>query len=120
MDTTPWIGIGLEGTLSIQSPWCRDKVGPPVKPMLEKVLELRKAGRRVKIFTARVSSVLSVEQRVVNRQQIREWCLKHLGEELEITAEKDPYLEEFYDDRALQVEFNVGVILTPQTTKAWR
>jgi len=65
----------------------------------------------VKIFTARMhghgapllgGGVEDVET------PIREWCRKHIGQELEVTNVKDFGMVELLDDRCVQVIANVG------------
>lgn len=41
-------------------------------------------------------------------QAVEQWCLKHLGEVLPITCEKDFMCKEIWDDRAVRVVFNEG------------
>jgi len=62
------------------------------------------------IFTARVyvgGSHTSADAEV-SRQAIRQWCMEQFGQELEVTCEKDPDIEEIWDDRAVRVEKNTG------------
>ena len=76
------------------------------------------AGVKVKIITARVSyalergpdsGVLSTRAFVSNQEQnIRAWCLAHLGQELEITSVKDFHMIELWDDRCICVQKNTG------------
>lgn len=115
MDTTPWYGVGLDGTLAVYSVWNRNKVGPPIKPMVKLVQELLAGGHRVKIFTARVSSEYPEEEREINRRMIEAWCAQHIGQVLEVTAEKNSFLLEFFDDRAVAVEFNEGHLIVPKS-----
>lgn len=44
---------------------------------------------------------------------IKAWCKKYIGTALEVTCTKDFRLIELFDDRARQVEFNTGRLLTP-------
>ena len=79
-------------------------------------------GRVIKIFTARVSQTWlryasESTNHEVNEKDIRvtiqNWCIKHLGYVLEITAEKDPYMVELWDDiRLMPVERNTGKLVT--------
>ena len=41
---------------------------------------------------------------------IKEWCIKHVGQELPITCFKDFGMIELWDDRAIRVEKNTGKI----------
>ena len=79
--------------------------------MVELVRKMLADGVRVKIMTARVSAV-SLELGGVSREDalrpIYAWCLKHLGCVLEVTSEKDAYMEKLYDDNAVPVIRNFG------------
>jgi hypothetical protein len=79
--------------------------------MVAKVKQLLSSGQRVKIFTARVCSKHSPEEIAEATAAIKEWCKEVFGQELEITAEKDMYMIECYDDRAIQVELNTGRLI---------
>lgn len=79
--------------------------------MVQFIKELLKVGREVKIFTARVNSQLPAEERQAAEELIKAWCKQYIGVELEVTAEKDFYLVEYFDDRAFEVEFNTGKIV---------
>lgn len=112
-----WIGVDFDGTLAKYEGWNGGKLGEPVPEMLERVRRWLIEGRTVKIFTARVAAcgkksevgVDNLKFAFEQRQQIQEWCLKHLGVVLEVTATKDFAMIELWDDRAVQVEMNRGV-----------
>lgn len=44
----------------------------------------------------------------VQRATIEVWCMFHLGAVLPITATKDYFMSELWDDRCVRVERNVG------------
>lgn len=112
-----WIGFDLDGTLAIYTGWQGfEHIGAPVPAMVDKVKELLKAGQRVKIFTARVCSKQTEDEQVLARTTIEKWCLDHIGQKLEVTAEKDFHMIEMYDDRCVSVEFNTGRITTEVET----
>lgn len=104
-----WIGVDFDGTL------CRDDMGTwpepgePVPVMLERVRRWLEQGQEVRIVTARASS--SNGLRAFHVRTIKEWCVKHLGRELDVTAEKDFGMIELWDDRAVQVVKNDGTSL---------
>lgn len=107
-----WIGVDLDGTLAFYDGWkgC-DHVGAPIGGMLFRVKKWLADGRRVKIFTARVSTDGSVRRDLEaarSRLAITEWCLTHIGEALPITCMKDYAMVELWDDRAVQVVANKG------------
>lgn len=119
-----WIGVDLDGTLAhyagFKGP---DHIGIPIAPMVNRVKKWLSEGRDVRIFTARVdgggaaliggnpdgAKFMDVE---MVKKPIREWCLKHIGQELPITNVKDYGMEQLWDDRAVQVIFNTGIPVT--------
>ncbi|MGV0949131.1 MAG: hypothetical protein ACOYB3_00455 [Azonexus sp.] len=108
----PWIGVDLDGTLARQpedKKYVPDVIGEPVKAMLDRVKEWVKAGKKVKIFTARADDEIAVNA-------IKKWLKKHdpddeydLGD-LEVTNLKDCGMTELWDDRAVAVEKNTGKV----------
>jgi hypothetical protein len=79
-----------------------------------RVLSWLDAGVDVRIFTARVAPA-STPGRMVDAQRqygfIMDWCAEHLGRPLPITCQKDMAMIELWDDRAVQVEKNTGVVI---------
>jgi hypothetical protein len=89
-------------------------LGPPVPAMAEKVRRWLADGDEVRIFTARVSSSHPHVEGM--RKEIEDWCERHLGQRLEVTAEKKSDISDIHDDRARQVIPNLGhVVGTRQT-----
>ena len=108
-----WIGVDLDGTLAHYEGWKSPQhIGEPIAPMVERVKLWLAAGKTVKIFTARVHGHGmpliggGVEDAIT---PIKAWCLKHIGQELEVTNVKDFGLIELWDDRCVQVEANTGI-----------
>jgi hypothetical protein len=105
----PWIGYDLDGTLAYQgeghySPF---EIGHPIPKMVARAKRDIAEGRyEVRIFTARAAH----QSGHVN-QAIRDWCKKHIGQELPVTNEKDLGCVRIYDDRAVQVVKNSGDIV---------
>jgi hypothetical protein len=112
---SPWIGIDLDGTLAEYHGFKGiDHIGPPIKPTLDFVRWLLEEGWEVRIFTARAGPQRGGAQDIVHAiQAIRAWCMKHLGRELRITAEKDFAMVWLYDDRCTQVIKNLGQPVDP-------
>ncbi len=103
-----WTGVDLDGTLAYYEGWKgADHIGPPVPKMLERVQRWLAKGRNVRIFTARVSPKKGLEAHI-SRIAIQGWLLLHVGQELPIVCEKDPWMIELWDDRAVQVVKNTG------------
>lgn len=117
----PWIGVDFDGTLCFVDPNnLEEECGKPLEPMVALIKRLRKSGKDVRIFTARVSKnnfpidhPWSDVQKSIRYQRkiVQNWCLKHIGEVLPITCEKDYYMEKLYDDRAVRVGYNTGFLL---------
>ena len=107
-----WVGVDLDRTLAYfdksQGP---EHIGPPITAMLARVKAWLAEGRDVRIFTARVFSDGTIEgdlYRAVATMAISEWCERWLGKRIPITCSKDYNCTEIWDDRAIQIEANMG------------
>lgn len=107
-----WIGVDLDGTLAHYDKWRGfDHIGEPVAPMVERVKQWLAEGKKVKIFTARVSGREGFDKsRIVTL--IQRWCQENIGQALPVTNIKDTGMRELWDDRAVQVIRNTGTPLT--------
>lgn len=106
MSASGWIGVDLDGTLAYYAGWKGvHHIGDPIVPMLNRVLEWRRNGVEVRIFTARVA----IDPDGMAKKAIEDWCQRHIGEVLPITNVKDFKMVELWDDRAVQVVPNRGV-----------
>lgn len=109
-----WIGVDLDRTLATyNSGDYRDKgplyIGAPIKRMVDRVKLWLRQGKEVRIFTARAADE---EEEVI--AAIKEWCLTHIGQELEVTCKKDFEMIALFDDLAFGVEPNTGrVVVSP-------
>lgn len=107
-----WYGFDLDGTTAIYDGWKGPgHIGQPIERTVRRIKQLLATGQKVKIFTARVCSAQKVTDKIDAEKAIKTWCKKYIGQELEVTAEKDWDMIEFYDDRCIPVEFNTGEIL---------
>jgi DNA-binding NtrC family response regulator len=105
MSENSWIGVDLDRTLAHYDEWRGEEhIGAPIAPMVERVKAWLAEGREVRIVTARADSAVSVAA-------IQSWCLDHIGVALPVTASKDYLMVEIWDDRAVQVEPNTGLLL---------
>lgn len=96
------IAVDLDGTLAEYHGWQGvEHVGAPITPMLERVKGWLDAGHDVRIFTARAYEPAAVPP-------IQCWCQYWLGEILPVTNVKGYDVDEFWDDRAVQVVKNTG------------
>lgn len=114
--TSGWIGVDFDGTLAVHS-GIGLSLGAPVPVMVARVKAWLAEGTAVKIFTARVASSGLVSEDgtddggFADRQRalIEQWCVRHLGVVLPVTATKDFQMIELWDDRAIQVISNTGL-----------
>lgn len=113
----PWVGVDFDGTLAIYNGWKGDNhLGEPIAAMVWRIKDWLSQNIKVKIFTARVGcsgydngeglddEAFASKQ----RELIKEWCRKHIGQELEVTATKDFHMIELWDDRAIHVISNTS------------
>lgn len=107
--------IDLDGTLAVEEPWISPLViGPPVKKMVERVKRYLAQGDTVIIFTARITPSIKYgipEDNSEIIKAIKAWCLKHIGQELEVTNIKG-HFDTLEDDRAVGIVKNKGHIKT--------
>lgn len=105
-----WIGVDLDGTLSLYPNNSKELIGPPIDRMVLRVKHWITKGITVKICTARAakSSHYNERDRAIEMKAIEDWCLLHIGVVLPITNEKDYQMIELWDDRAVQVIPNTG------------
>jgi hypothetical protein len=105
-----WHGVDLDGTLAEYHGWKSEThIGKPIPKMVDKVKDWLANGEDVKIFTARATIKEAVKA-------IEEWCIKHIGQKLEVTNKKDFAMIDLWDDRAKEVEKNTGEIKAAQET----
>lgn len=108
-----WIGVDLDGTLAKTGGL--EEIGEPIPLMVDRVKAWLKNGREVRILTARVGGLQTEQEVEYWREAIKTWCLRHLGQALEVTAQKDYEMIELWDDRAIPVEKNTGKCLLINT-----
>jgi len=114
MSTQGWVGVDLDGTLAHYDGWQGiEHIGEPVPLMLARVKEWLSRNIDVRIFTARVSSSNKDGRDLdTTKKVIEDWCVKHIGRVLPVTATKDFGLVALYDDRAFHVIPNTGIIVS--------
>jgi hypothetical protein len=107
---TPWIGVDLDGTLAhyTHGSMHRYQIGEPIPKMVELVKVWLEAGLTVKIVTARANKGEPGYDPAYAVHAIQDWCEKHIGRRLEVTASKDFMMLALWDDRAQPVSFNEG------------
>ena len=111
MSNQGWIGVDLDETLAHyeKGDYNAFKIGPPILKMVRQVQQWLKEGKTVKIFTARANPATETPERLERvLQEIRAWCLIHIGQVLDITCSKDYHMYALYDDRAKQIVPGTG------------
>jgi len=117
-----WIGVDLDGTLAEDTFWVSEVyIGDPIPLMAERVRTWLKEGVEIRIFTARVDGgAVAIEMgnekgeryKDVARieKAIQDWTELHFGVRLPVTNKKDYGMIELWDDRAVRVIKNKGVL----------
>lgn len=104
-ESDQWIGVDLDGTLAEYNDWIDiSHIGKPIPLMMERVKNWIAEGKKVKIFTARVTQ----GQEAISF--IHEWLVAQGLPELDVTNVKDFNMVELWDDRCVSVETNTGNI----------
>jgi len=106
-----YVGFDLDGTLAIHEEGADvDHVGAPIPEMVALAKRYLDDDVEVRIITARVAPEYS--DREVQRAMIEAWCQEHLGEIVPVQAHKCGRMERLYDDRAVGVVRNEGILST--------
>lgn len=96
--------VDLDGT-SAYYDGDTSKIGKPLKPMEDRIKQWLKDGVEVRIFTARAESPELIPA-------VKAWTKEHFGQELRVVNYKTFATIAIYDDRAFQVEYNKGTVVT--------
>lgn len=106
------VAFDLDGTLAFYNGYKGpEHIGDPIPKAIALAKEYLEKGVRVVIFTARVGSENQAANDV-SRSYVEEWTVQHVGQKLEVTAQKSPMFKLIYDDRARQVVENLGLVVT--------
>lgn len=110
-----WYGFDLDGTTAKYNSGDFRKYGPnhigePIEAIINIIKQLLADGKNVKICTARVCEPDPFEKKKVVRA-IQDFTEKHVGRRLEVTNEKDFEMIALFDDRAVQVMPNEGILV---------
>lgn len=104
-----WYAFDLDGTVAFYDGWKgHTHIGEPIPLMIAKIKSYLEMGRICKIFTARVSGEDETKIQEA-REAIQAYCLKHIGQVLEVTNVKDMFMVELNDDRAVGIIPNTGL-----------
>jgi hypothetical protein len=105
-----WVGFDLDGTLALDDRpsgfFDPTHIGDPVPKMAALVRDYLAQGIQVRIVTARACNPDDIPT-------VEQWLIRHFGQKLRVTNQKDYEMWLLYDDRAVAVEKNTG------NTKAW-
>lgn len=111
----PWVGVDLDGTLAEHGEWKgAEHIGRPIPAMIETVKRLLMTGHNVKIFTARAHSG------AIAINAIHDFLFRNGIPKLEVTATKDYDMLFCFDDRAIQVVPNKGILLRDELNRVQR
>ena len=97
-----WIGVDLDATLAHYESGQYPDIGEPIPAMYERVQGWLKAGKEVRIMTARAAHGPE------DIKAVKAWLEEHGLGELQVTCMKDQEMEELWDDKAIQVRPNTG------------
>ena len=111
-----WIAVDWDHSLATEGPEGGDHqtAGEPIPAMVDRVKEWLSRGKDVRIFTARMSRPDADRQRRI----IEEACESWFGQKLPVTNVKDSRMAELWDDRAVRLERDTGLPLSPHE-KSW-
>ena len=102
-----WIGVDLDGTLAVSNhdhgKFDPNHIGEPIPLMMAKVRAWVAQGKKVKVLTARAADPTKIPA-------IRKWLDKHGLTSVDVTNEKDKHMSELWDDKAVHVEKNTGIV----------
>lgn len=97
-----WIGVDLDRTLAEYDYWRgAGHIGAPIPAMLQRVRKWLADGRKVKLFTARITG--PQDETNAFMRSWTSWSMTHLGQVLPVTCSKDFHMIELWDDRAVSV-----------------
>lgn len=108
-----WIGFDLDGTLASHLHSQGNTIGDPVPAILELLKGYVNAGVEVRIVTARANPIPYGAQ----TELIEKWLIEHLGYLIPITDRKDYRMLLLYDDRAVGVEENTGIVSSTERSR---
>ena len=102
---TASVAFDLDGTLARvdNKPFSANRIGAPIPKMIAKLKGYLAKGEDAVIFTARAADTKNVPA-------IKKWLDRYNLGSLKVTNEKTPDMHKFYDDRAVAVEKNTGVL----------
>lgn len=105
-----WIGVDLDGTLAYYDEWKGvGIIGDPIPVMVQRVKQWLSEGKTVKIMTARVGGPDEAMNQA-ERQAVQDYTRQLFGQALEVTCKKNYEMEELWDDRAVRVVKNTGLV----------
>lgn len=117
-----WFAFDVDGTIAEYHGWVPDgSIGKPITAMIRRIKNYIKKGRDVRLCTARINPSGRQEfpeQFEAQKGIIDSWCLEHIGQTLPICYEKDLHMVFLFDDRAMQVIPNTGILIQEELRRA--
>lgn len=102
-----FLAVDLDGTLAEYDRWRgSEHIGEPIAPVVAMVKARMAKGDVVCIWTARVCDPDTPARTYAT---IHQWCEKHLGERLFVTATKFRYFHEFWDAKCVRIDVKRAV-----------
>jgi hypothetical protein len=108
-----WIGVDVDGTLADDSELLPDtrSIGRPIPRMVARVRAWLACGIEVRIVTARVAGPYTEGfNEADQRKRVQAWCAEHVVVVLAVQANKDFLMHALYDDRAVRILRNTGLL----------
>lgn len=109
-----WYGFDLDRTLAEYPPKNGESIGKPISNIVRVLKQYIREGRDCRILTARVGPDKSTFEINAFKYDLDRWLRQHIGTTLLATCEKDHFVMEMWDDKAVQVVPNTGEILQDQ------
>jgi FMN phosphatase YigB (HAD superfamily) len=108
-----WYGFDCDGTLAKNDgpEYERGEIGKPVPRMMKLLRDHLDKGDEVRIVTARADTQEGIDL-------VKDWLEDNDLPPLEVTTEKDHKMIRLYDDRAVGVVPNEGILLTEPKKKS--
>ena len=103
--------VDLDKTLAFHKDWGTDFIGKPIPKMMRLVKSMLAQGKDVVIFTARANNAKEIGK-------VQDWLEEHGLPRLRVTNIKLPEFERIWDDRAVAVVPNKGIIIRGNGTSA--
>ena len=116
-----WWGFDVDKTAFVDEGGTRGGViGEPIMPIIRRIKHFLRTGRKVNIVTARVHpSEPDREEQVLTVSRALDAVLgPEMASKIGIRSDKDRHMIDLYDDRAMQVIPNKGILVREELRRA--